>query len=163
VRGVQTQWAAAVLGPAFDPARVPGVADRAPAEVAAELDALAGAGVLRASEDSGQLRYVDETTWRAAYEQVPAGWRRAAHARAAAELAALGLPPRRFAHHLERSAGAGDTPAGTLLVRAADGRTNRQIATALFLFEKTVERHLSRIFDKLGVSSRTALASRVRP
>jgi len=38
------------------------------------------------------------------------------------------------------------------------GHTNRDIATALFLSEKTVERHLARIFDKLGVSRRTELA-----
>ena len=43
----------------------------------------------------------------------------------------------------------------------AQGRTNREIAAALFLSEKTVERHLSRIFGKLGVSSRAALAARV--
>ena len=43
----------------------------------------------------------------------------------------------------------------------AQGGTNREIAGALFLSEKTVERHLSRIFGKLGVSSRAALAARV--
>jgi DNA-binding CsgD family transcriptional regulator len=35
------------------------------------------------------------------------------------------------------------------------GRTNRDIAEALFISEKTVARHVSNIFDKLGVSSRT--------
>ena len=39
------------------------------------------------------------------------------------------------------------------------GGTNRQIARALFLSEKTVETYLSRIFLKLGVSSRAAVAS----
>jgi ATP/maltotriose-dependent transcriptional regulator MalT len=41
----------------------------------------------------------------------------------------------------------------------AHGYTNRQIASQLFMSPKTVEAHLSRIFTKLGVASRTALAS----
>jgi ATP/maltotriose-dependent transcriptional regulator MalT len=38
----------------------------------------------------------------------------------------------------------------------ASGRTNRAIAADLFLSEKTVARHVSNIFAKLGVSSRSA-------
>jgi len=38
----------------------------------------------------------------------------------------------------------------------ASGKTNRDIGDALFISEKTVARHVSNIFDKLGVSSRTA-------
>ncbi|HEX2258933.1 MAG TPA: response regulator transcription factor [Actinomycetota bacterium] len=38
----------------------------------------------------------------------------------------------------------------------AAGRTNRSIAEELFLSEKTVDRHVSNIFTKLGVSSRSA-------
>jgi DNA-binding CsgD family transcriptional regulator len=41
----------------------------------------------------------------------------------------------------------------------AAGRTNPQIATTLVLSEKTVARHLSNIFTKLDVSSRTAAAA----
>ena len=37
----------------------------------------------------------------------------------------------------------------------AAGKTNRQVAEALFISEKTVARHVSNIFDKVGVSSRT--------
>jgi len=41
------------------------------------------------------------------------------------------------------------------------GRTNRQIADELFLSVKTVETHLARIFGKLEVSSRSALAAKI--
>jgi DNA-binding CsgD family transcriptional regulator len=41
----------------------------------------------------------------------------------------------------------------------ASGRSNRAIANELFLSEKTVARHLSNIFGKLAVTSRTAAAA----
>ncbi len=44
----------------------------------------------------------------------------------------------------------------------ADGRTNREVAAALFLGERTVASHLSHIYAKLGVRSRTELARRLR-
>jgi DNA-binding CsgD family transcriptional regulator len=40
----------------------------------------------------------------------------------------------------------------------AEGRTNREVAAALFLSERTVEGHLSHVFGKLGVRSRRELA-----
>jgi DNA-binding CsgD family transcriptional regulator len=40
----------------------------------------------------------------------------------------------------------------------AEGKTNREVAAALFLSERTVEGHLSHVFGKLGVRSRTELA-----
>lgn len=43
-----------------------------------------------------------------------------------------------------------------VLSLVAAGETNRQIATAIGISEHTVARHVSNIFDKLGVSSRTA-------
>ena len=41
----------------------------------------------------------------------------------------------------------------------AAGKTNREVAESLFISEKTVARHVSNIFDKLGVSSRTGAAA----
>jgi DNA-binding CsgD family transcriptional regulator len=40
----------------------------------------------------------------------------------------------------------------------AGGKTNREVAAALFLSDRTVEGHLSRIFGKLGVRHRSELA-----
>jgi DNA-binding NarL/FixJ family response regulator len=45
--------------------------------------------------------------------------------------------------------------------RAAAGQTNRDIAEALFVTAKTVERHLSSAYRKLGVSSRHELADKL--
>ncbi|MET0560721.1 MAG: AAA family ATPase [Gaiellaceae bacterium] len=44
----------------------------------------------------------------------------------------------------------------------AAGRTNREVAAQLFLAERTVAGHLTRIYAKLGVRSRTELARRLR-
>ncbi len=43
----------------------------------------------------------------------------------------------------------------------AEGKTNREVAAALFLSERTVEGHLSHVFGKLGVRSRTELARKL--
>ena len=44
---------------------------------------------------------------------------------------------------------------------AAEGRSNKEIATALFVTPKTVGTQLSRIYRKVGVHSRTELARRM--
>jgi DNA-binding CsgD family transcriptional regulator len=79
-------------------------------------------------------------------------------ARAAAELRATGERARPR------------TPAATLDLTpqearvaglAAEGETNNQIAAQLFISPRTVEYHLSKVFTKLGVSSRAQLARRM--
>ena len=42
----------------------------------------------------------------------------------------------------------------------ADGATNREAATALFVSQKTIEYHLRHVYRKLGIRSRSELAGR---
>jgi DNA-binding NarL/FixJ family response regulator len=40
----------------------------------------------------------------------------------------------------------------------ADGHSNRQIGEALFISDRTVARHLTNIYQKIGTASRTQAA-----
>jgi DNA-binding CsgD family transcriptional regulator len=86
----------------------------------------------------------------ALFEQLGAGlWA----SRARAELGRVGLRP---------PAPASITAAEAKVAElAAAGRTNQEIARALFMSTRTVEAHLSRVYRKLGVRSRTQLAYRL--
>lgn len=64
-------------------------------------------------------------------------------------------PPRRSGRVAALSARGRETAE-----HVAAGRTNRAIGGILFLSEKTVETHLSRVFRKLGVRSRSQVAAR---
>jgi DNA-binding NarL/FixJ family response regulator len=44
---------------------------------------------------------------------------------------------------------------------AVEGMSNREIAQALFVTQKTVESHLGRCYRKLGIRSRGQLSSRL--
>jgi DNA-binding NarL/FixJ family response regulator len=41
----------------------------------------------------------------------------------------------------------------------AEGKTNREVAAALYLSDRTVEGHLAHIFGKLGIRHRTEVAA----
>ena len=45
-----------------------------------------------------------------------------------------------------------------MLTLLADGRSNRQIGERLYISDRTVARHLTNIFSKIGVASRTKAA-----
>jgi pimeloyl-ACP methyl ester carboxylesterase/DNA-binding CsgD family transcriptional regulator len=62
-------------------------------------------------------------------------------------------PARRDAAAIERI-GQLSTREQKILGEIAKGLNNREIATGLFISEKTVRNHITSIFDKLGVSSR---------
>jgi DNA-binding NarL/FixJ family response regulator len=48
-----------------------------------------------------------------------------------------------------------------IAILVARGFTNRQIASELFISERTVDHHVSNILKKLDVSSRERIASRL--
>jgi DNA-binding CsgD family transcriptional regulator/tetratricopeptide (TPR) repeat protein len=77
-------------------------------------------------------------------------------ARAEGELLATGARPRRIALSGVDSL----TPSERRVAEiAAAGPTNREIAQALFVTQRTVEVHLTSIYRKLGISSRSQLAA----
>jgi DNA-binding NarL/FixJ family response regulator len=44
-------------------------------------------------------------------------------------------------------------------ILVAEGASNREIATRLFISDRTAQTHVQHILDKLGFSSRTQIAS----
>jgi len=79
-------------------------------------------------------------------------------ARARDELVAAGARPRRAALTGPEALTAAERWVAGL---AAGGLSNRQIAQQLFVTQPTVETHLRHAFQKLGIGSRTDLASRL--
>lgn len=76
--------------------------------------------------------------------------------RARAEALLAGARPRRL-----RLSGLHALTAGELRVArlAAEGRTNREIAQALFITTKTVKDHLGSVYGKLQINARAELAA----
>jgi DNA-binding CsgD family transcriptional regulator len=75
-------------------------------------------------------------------------------ARAREELVAAGARPRRDALRGRDALTASELRVARM---AADGRTNREIAQALFIGLRTVETHLTHAYQKLAIRSRDAL------
>jgi DNA-binding NarL/FixJ family response regulator len=80
-------------------------------------------------------------------------------ARAHDELVAAGARPRRDPAESRSNLTASELRVARL---AANGMTNREVAQALFLTEKTIEVHLTRSYRKLDIGSRTQLARALR-
>ena len=78
--------------------------------------------------------------------------------RAREELVAAGGRPRRDASHGRDALTPSELRVAEL---AAAGRTNRQIAQALFVTKRTVENHLTSAYTKLGITARHELAGAI--
>ncbi|WP_307815695.1 helix-turn-helix transcriptional regulator [Myceligenerans indicum] len=91
---------------------------------------------------------------RTAHEQFTAMGAEAFAERAARELRASG----ETAHRQTIATGNHLTPREAQIVRlASDGLTNSEVGSQLFISARTVEYHLSKVFAKTGVTSRTGL------
>lgn len=122
--------AAAVLGTTFEADALAPVAELPTGAVAAALDELTHADLVRPDSAPGALRFRHALLGHAVYQRAGSGWRRAAHARAAVLYARQATPPEDWAHHVEQSAPAGDESAVALLMRAGEALRFRAPATA---------------------------------
>jgi DNA-binding CsgD family transcriptional regulator len=126
---------AAVVGDPFEVGFAATVGEVADADELAALDELVDADVVRASAMPLRFEFRHPLVRHAVYQSAPAGWRIGAHARAATALANLGASPVTRAHHVERSARAGDNEAVALLIEAGDVTVGRAPATAAAWYE----------------------------
>ncbi|HEX4672455.1 MAG TPA: helix-turn-helix transcriptional regulator, partial [Solirubrobacteraceae bacterium] len=126
--------------------------------LSARARALAAIALIARGDEArgvGELTHAEQTLF-------ACGARREADA-AARELRRLGQNvPRRTRPAARRSGLAAlSRRENEVAAEVASGKTNREVAAALFLSEKTVGNHLTRIFEKLDVHSRAALATLV--
>jgi len=122
--------AAAIVGESFEPEPVAAIAELTVASALEAVDDLLDADIIRATATPHRFRFRHPIVRRAVYDGMRPGWRLGAHARAAAALIAGHAPAGACAHHIERSAIAGDEHAIALLIEAARGAASRAPLTA---------------------------------
>jgi DNA-binding NarL/FixJ family response regulator len=121
---------ASIAGDPFEPELAGAAAELAPAESLDALDELMDRDLIRRTDLPRLFRFRHPIVRRAVYQSAKAGWRLAAHARAAAELSTRGVAPQALAHHVESSATVGDEGAIALLRNAGCAVAPRAPAAA---------------------------------
>jgi DNA-binding CsgD family transcriptional regulator len=122
--------AAAVVGDSFDPSLAATIAERGEPAALAAIDELLDADLVRPTTVPRHFRFRHPIVRRAVYDAMPAGWRVAAHGRAAAALADRRASKNELAHHVALSAAHGDEQAISFLVDAARTIAPRAPSTA---------------------------------
>ena len=153
--------AAAVAGEPFEPDLAATIAELSTAEGLTALDASLARDLVRPTAAPRRFVFRHPLVRRAVYESALGGWRLAAHARAAAELAARGAAAGERAHHVEQSAEQGNEEAIQLLLEAGAAAATRAPAIAARWFQATL-RLLRAADTERQVEVRMALASALR-
>jgi DNA-binding CsgD family transcriptional regulator/tetratricopeptide (TPR) repeat protein len=122
--------AASVVGDPFEPELAGEVVDMPEPDTLTAVDELLDCGLVQHAAVPGRFSFRHPIVRRAVYESAKGGWRRSAHARAAAVLAARGAPASARARHVERSARLGDEQAIEVLTQAGYATNARAPATA---------------------------------
>jgi DNA-binding NarL/FixJ family response regulator len=153
--------AAAITGEPFEPDLTSVVAELDAGTALDALDDLLARDLVRPTDVPRWFSFRHPLVRRTVYEHAPAGWRIAAHARAAAALGRLGAPTTDRARHIEQCAAPGDEEAIELLITAGAEASARAPATAARWFEAAL-RLLHGGDQERQVDVRVALASALR-
>jgi DNA-binding NarL/FixJ family response regulator len=152
---------AAVAGDPFEPDVAAEIAGLSQDDGLAALDRLVAVDLVRPTELPRRFNFRHPLLWRAVYEAAPAGWRLAAHGRAAAALADRGASATARAHHVEHAARQGDEGAIALLVEAGEASAPRAPVVAARWFEAAL-RLLPASDTERQIGLRRALAQTLR-
>ena len=123
-------WGAAVAGDPADLDLATAAAGLSEEQALAVLEELVERDVLRGTAVARRYAFRHPIVRRAVYESAGEAWRLGAHARAAAALAGRPSALAAQAHHIERSASAGDEAAAAILEQAAHQAAARAPAVA---------------------------------
>jgi ATP/maltotriose-dependent transcriptional regulator MalT len=139
---------AAVAGDPFEPELAAAAAATSEATAMRAVDALLELDLVRATEVPRRFRFRHPLVRTAVYEATAGGWRLEAHERCAKALAARGVTAAARAHHVERSARAGDVAAvavlrdaGEAAARLAPESAARWFGAALRLLPEAAPAH----------------------
>jgi DNA-binding NarL/FixJ family response regulator/tetratricopeptide (TPR) repeat protein len=125
---------AAVAGDPFEPELAAAAAATPEAEATDAIDELLRRDLVRETDVPRRFRFRHPLVRRVVYETAPGGWRLGAHERCAQALAAHGATAAARAHHVERSARAGDLDAAAVLREAGEEAARLAPASAAHWF-----------------------------
>jgi DNA-binding CsgD family transcriptional regulator len=153
--------AASVAGDPFELDLAAAIAGLEQVDAIGALDDLLDLDLARSTQVPRRFLFRHPLVRQAVYESTRAGWRLAAHERAADFLAGRGAAVSERAHHVERSARPGDAEAIEVLLRAGDASASRAPAAAATWFEAAL-RLLPDADAEQRLSVRLSLATALR-